>query len=221
MKAHRHPHCPRGLIVAVMSLLVLGAAHLQPVTAGTRVPIVLFASETCGECREVSAWLDGLIASGVRIDVRRFSADNVTSAPLRHALDLAYGVPEEQWYLLPAVFVGRTGLIRGDVIEGQLPEILRQTTSEDAAFLLHQLEVTQSASNVPRQEADDARRASCMMAVFAPLPLLGLQRWPTENRRSEVSRGGHASRSTGDSREIHPVMSGGGLRYVPMVRSSR
>jgi len=142
------------------------------------IPIVLFASETCGECLEVSGWLEGLIASGVRIDVRRFSDDNVTSASLRHVLDLACGVPEEQWYLVPAVFVGRTALIRGDVIEGQLPEIIRQTTSEDAAFLLDQLEATQSASNVPRQQADDAHRASCMMVVFASLPSLGLLRQP-------------------------------------------
>jgi hypothetical protein len=161
-----------------MALLVLAAAYPQPGAANAQVPIVLFASETCGDCLEVSAWLDGLIASGARIDVQHFSADNVTSAPLRHALDLAYGVPEEQQYLVPAVFVGRMALIRGDVIEGQLPEIIGQTTSEDAAFLLHQLEAIQSASNVPRQQADNVRWASIMMAMFASLPLLGLQRRP-------------------------------------------
>lgn len=171
------------VLVAVLCLVFLlsGCAAKPtgvPDDTSAAVPIAVFLSESCGECLEISGWLDGLIASGARIDVRRFSADNVTSAPLRHVLDLACGVPEEQWYLVPAVFVGRTALIRGDVIEGQLPEIIRQTTSEDAGFLLDQLEATQSAFNVPRQQADDAHRASCIMVVFAPLPLLGLLRHP-------------------------------------------
>jgi hypothetical protein len=171
------------VLVAVLCLAFLlrgCAAKTTGVSDNTPVPvpIAVFLSESCGECREVSGWLDGLIASGVRIDVRRFSADNVTGAQLRHVLDLACGVPEEQWYLVPVVFVGRTALIRGDVIEGQLPDIIRHTTSEDAAFLLDQLEATQLASDVPRQQADDAHRASCIMVVFAPLPLLGLLRQP-------------------------------------------
>jgi hypothetical protein len=147
-------------------------------TSAAPVPIAVFLSESCGECREVSTYLDQLAPSGTPLKVHRYSFEDLTRASLRHALDLACGVPEEQWYLVPAVFVGRTALIRGDIIEGQLPEIIRQTTSEDAAFLQDQLEATQPASNVPRQQADDAHRASCMMVVFAPLPLLGLPRQP-------------------------------------------
>lgn len=164
--------------VVLSCIVVAGASHGTVVAASPHVSIAVFLSEFCGECREVSTYLDQLTASDTPLDVHRYSFEDLTSAPLRHALDLACGVPEEQWYLVPAVFVGRTALIRGDIIEGQLPEIIRQTTSEDAAFLLDQLEATQPASNVPRQQADDAHRASCMMVVFAPLPLLGLLRQP-------------------------------------------
>lgn len=172
------------VLVAVFCLVFFTlscAAKTTRVVSGSAsapVPIAVFLSDSCGECREVAAYLDQLTASGTPLEVHRYSFEDLTSASLRHALDLACGVPEEQWYLVPAVFVGRTALIRGDIIEGQLPEIIRQTTSEDAAFLLDQLEATQPASNVPRQQADDAHRASCMMVVFAPLPLLGLLRQP-------------------------------------------
>lgn len=166
-------------VALVLSCLVVaGAPHDTVVAAYPHVSIAVFLSESCGECREVSTYLDQLAASGTPLDVHRYSFEDLTSAPLRHSLDFLYNVPEEDWYVVPAVFLGRTALIRGDVIEGQLPEIIRQTTSEDAAFLLDQLEATQSASNVPRQQADDAHRASCMMVVFAPLPLLGLLRQP-------------------------------------------
>ncbi len=172
MSAGRHPHRPCGLIVVVMSLLVLGATHTQPVTASAQVPIVLFTSETCGECLEVSAWLDGLIASGTRIDIRRFSADNVTSAPLRHLLDVAYGVPEEQRYLVPAVFIGRTALIRGDVIEAGLPQLVRTATSRDNQFLLQQI-TTSSSMTIVQHRAIEPWILTLLFAVLSLLVLLG------------------------------------------------
>jgi len=94
-------------LVATFCLVVLlsGCAPQKtqsPVSSSECVPILFFSSETCGECREVAAYLDQLTASGTPLEVHRYSFEDLTSASLRHSLDLLYNVPEEDWYVVPA-----------------------------------------------------------------------------------------------------------------------
>jgi cytochrome c biogenesis protein CcdA len=131
--------------IVLSCLIVAISAHARQVTATTRIPVVAFLSESCGECREVSAYLDQLAASGVPLDVHRYSFEDLTSTSLRHSLDLLYAVPEGNWYVVPTVFIGRNVLIRADVIEARLPDFLETVTTQDTAFLLSHLTTTTTA----------------------------------------------------------------------------
>ena len=131
-----------GVVLGAVLCLAFFLPGCTPKTTGVSdntsapVPIAVFLSETCGECREVSTYLDQLVASGIPIDVHRYSFEDLTSASLRHSLDLLYNVPEEDWYVVPTVFIGRTVLIRADEIESRLPQLLAAVTAQDNAFLL-------------------------------------------------------------------------------------
>jgi len=130
----------------VLSCLVVAiSAHARQVTATTRIPVVAFLSDSCGECREVSTYLDQLAASGTPLEVHRYSFEDLTSASLRHNLDLLYNVPEEDWYVVPTVFIGRTVLIRADDIQSRLPSLLATVTAQDDAFLLKHLAAATTA----------------------------------------------------------------------------
>ena len=91
-----------GVVLVAMLCLVFFtlscAAKTTRVVSGSAaapVPIALFLSESCGECREVADYLDQLAASGASLDVHRYGFEDRTNAPLRHSLDLLYNVPEE------------------------------------------------------------------------------------------------------------------------------
>ncbi|MHB8071367.1 MAG: hypothetical protein ACYDHF_05395 [Candidatus Cryosericum sp.] len=125
--------------IVLSCTVVLGASDRTVVGASPHVSIAVFLSDSCGECREVSAYLGQMVASGIPVDVHRYSFEDLTSASLRHSLDLLYNVPEEDRYVVPAVFIGRTVLIRADDIETRLPQLLATTTAQDTAFLLSHL----------------------------------------------------------------------------------
>lgn len=110
----------------------------SPVPSG-RTPVLYFSSETCGECREVAASLDRLTASGTPLEIHRYRFEDTASASLRHSLDLLYKVPQEDWYVVPAVFIGRTVLLRADEIRTRLPHLLATVTVQDNAALLSHL----------------------------------------------------------------------------------
>jgi len=145
-----------GVVLGAVLCLAFFLPGCTPKTTGVSdntsapVPIAVFLSETCGECREVSAYLHHLAASGTPLEVHRYGVEDLTSASLRHSLDLVYNVPEEDWYVVPTVFIGRTVLIRADEIVSRLPHLLETTTTQDTAFLLSHLTTTpdtpQSAS---------------------------------------------------------------------------
>ena len=131
----------------VLSCLVVAiSVHARQVTATTRIPVVAFLSDSCGECREVAAYLDQLTASGTPLEVHRYSFEDLTSASLRHSLDLLYAVPEENWYVVPTVFIGRTVLLHADEIVSRLPHLLATVTTQDTAFLLSHLTTTPDTS---------------------------------------------------------------------------
>lgn len=111
----------------------------------TPVPIAVFLSDSCGECREVAVYLDQLTASGTPLEVHRYSFEDLTNAPLRYSLDLLYNVPKEDWYVVPTVFIGRTVLIRADEIVSRLPPLLAAVTAQDNAFLLEHLTIATTA----------------------------------------------------------------------------
>lgn len=141
------------VLVAVLCLAFLlpgCAAKTTGVSDNTSapVPIAVFLSESCGECREVSTYLDQLAASGASLDVHRYGFEDLTSAPLRHSLDLLYNVPKEDWYVVPTVFIGRTVLIRADEIQSRLPHLL-ETTVQDTVFLLEHLTTATTAPETP------------------------------------------------------------------------
>ncbi|MCE5193500.1 MAG: hypothetical protein ABFD13_06615 [Candidatus Cryosericum sp.] len=130
-----------------------------PDTVSAPVPIAVFLSESCGECREVATYLDQLAASGTRLEVHRYSFEDLTSASLRHSLDLLYNVPEEDWYVVPTVFIGRTVLIRADEIVSRLPHLLETTATQDTTFLLSHLTTT----------APDTSQSSSAVSIGAVL----------------------------------------------------
>lgn len=105
----------------------------------SRAPLVCFSSASCGECQEVDTYLDRLAASGASLEIHRYRFEDAASASLRHNLDLLYEVPQEDWYVVPAVFVGRTALIREQEIESRLPHLLKTVTAQDDRFLLEHL----------------------------------------------------------------------------------
>lgn len=139
-----------GFLITAFCLVVLFSGSTSrktetSVSFSERIPILFFSSETCGECREVAAYLDQLAASGIPLEVHRYSFEDVTSASLRHGLDLLYKVPEENWYVVPTVFIGRTVLLRADEIQSRLPHLLATVTTKDTAFLLSYLTTTTTA----------------------------------------------------------------------------
>lgn len=138
-----------GVVLAAMLCLAFLLSGCAAKTTGVSdnisaapVPIAVFLSETCGECREVSAYLDQLAASGTPLEVHRYSFEDLTSASLRHSLDLLYKVPEENWYVVPTVFIGRTALTRADEIVSRLSHLLATVTTQDNVFLLSHLTTT-------------------------------------------------------------------------------
>lgn len=151
-------------VVVLFFLVLLPGCALQEtqslVSSSARISVLFFSSDTCGECREVFTYLDQLIASGIPVDVHRYSFEDFTSASLRHSLDLLYSVPEEDRYVVPAIFIGRTVLIRAGDIETRLPQLLAMTTAQDTAFLLSHL----TTVTVP-----DTSQASSAVSIGAVL----------------------------------------------------
>ena len=133
-----------GFLITAFCLVVLfsGCASRKtetPVSFSERIPILFFSSETCGECREVAAYLDQLAASGIPLEVHRYSFEDVTSASLRHGLDLLYKVPEENWYVVPTVFIGRAVLVGIDAVTSRLPQLIKAGKAHNNALLLQRL----------------------------------------------------------------------------------
>jgi cytochrome c biogenesis protein CcdA len=133
-------------LACLIVISVMLCAGYLPRTALAEVfrstPVAVFLSDSCGECREVAAYLDRLTASGTPLDVHQYHFEDITVAPLRHSLDLLYNVPEDDWYVVPTVFIGKTVLIRADDIETRLPHLLETVTAQDNAFLLQHLAAT-------------------------------------------------------------------------------
>ncbi len=136
----------------ILSCLVVSVALCATTaTAAMPISIAVFLSDSCGECREVAAYLDRLTASGTPVDVHRYRFEDITVASLRHSLDLLYDVPEADWYAVPTVFIGRTALIRADDIETRLPHLLEMATAQDSALLLRHLAATTTTTTTTRE----------------------------------------------------------------------
>lgn len=124
--------------IAVVTCFTLAVCGYRVMTA-RRTPLLVFLSDSCGECREVSLCLDQLVAAGVSLEIHQYRSEDVANITLRRTLDTLYNVAEENRSVVPALFIGEVVLIRAEAIESNLPHILACVTACENRTLLKRL----------------------------------------------------------------------------------
>lgn len=125
-------------MIAVVTCFTIAACGYRVMTA-RRIPLLVFLSDSCGECREVSLCLDQLVAAGASLEIHRYRSEDIANITLRRTLDTLYNVTDQDRSVVPALFIGEIALIRADAIESNLPHILACVTACENRTLLKRL----------------------------------------------------------------------------------
>jgi len=156
--------CMALLIALVVSWTDRATSSQAMALASPSVPVILYYTEGCHECQAVDQYLESLKGTYNLEIVARYEAVDAKAAAIRSRLDDAFGTPDDQRGVVPALFVGHSVLLRQTEIESKLEGILKTLSTADNDFLLKALEQARAAATTPSGDGT---------ATFGVLTVLG------------------------------------------------